>query len=160
MRQFYYRFFVDSAPVATYAPTLRIVTRSPATGEYSDFIWDPAINGQTDYKNWVLSTINAEDGSNDPWPGAAGSTGWGCTLGCYVSCNSTAGATEKRSLSTIVRSLLKYKMCTSTYNAINDAIIVGIEIILGPDKLNTVAFIREVGFQARGCSYKWTFGPS
>lgn len=104
--------------------------------------------------------MNEDTGSNAPWPGAAGGTGWGCTLGCYVSGNSTAGATERRSLSTIVESLLQYNKCSSTYCAINDAIITGIEVVLGPNEPNTVAFTREVGFQAGDCNYKWTFGSS
>jgi hypothetical protein len=39
--QFSYEFWVDKAPagfVNTHAPDIRIQTRSPATGRYSDFI--------------------------------------------------------------------------------------------------------------------------
>lgn len=169
-----YEFWVDNAPVGsqnTSAPDIRIQTRSPATGQYSDFIWNPAVNGDTAYQSWVTSSMDQDTGSSGGWPvGSTGGTGWICTLGCYVPANTTGTLAYPpstayqtfRSLETYVEGLKSFDTCSSAYCAINDAIITGIQIVLGPSEPNTVAFTRKVGFTTNDgqCTYDWIFGAA
>lgn len=164
---------MDSTPAGyehVYAPDIRIQTRSPATGQYSDFIWNPAANGDTDYQSWEESSMTETSGTTGGWPvGNIGGSGWICTLGCYVPTNTTgtlayppSQAYETfRDLETYVDGLESFGTCSSAYIAINDAIITGIQVVLGPDEPNTVAFTRKVRFTTNDgqCNYKWTFGP-
>jgi hypothetical protein len=171
LTQFSYEFWVDNAPSGfenTYAPDIRIQTRSPATDRYSEFIWNPAVNGDTNFQAWVTSSMDQDSGSTGGWPvGSTGGSGWACTLGCYVPANTTGTLAfppesyeTYRSLETYVEGLESFDKCSSASCAINDAIITGIQIVLGPNEPDTVAFTRKVGFTANGgqCTYDWTFG--
>jgi hypothetical protein len=163
---------VDSTPTGfenIYAPDIRIQTRSPATGQYSDFIWNPTVNDDTNYQSWVTSTMNQDSGFDGNWPvGATGGSGWICTLGCYVPANTTGTLAYPpstayqtyRDLKTYVNGLESFGAGSSAFVAINDAIITGIQIVLGSNEPDTVAFTRKVGFTANGgeCAYDWTFG--
>ncbi len=166
---------MDSAPAGfqkLYAPNIRIQTRSPSTGQYSDFIWNPAVNGDTGYQTLKTSSMDETSGEAGDWPvGDTGGTGWICTLGCYVPANTTGTLAYPpstayqtyRSLQTYVNALeTEFGTCSSAYCAINDAIINGIQIVLGPDEPNTVAYTHNVGFTTDDgkCDYSWTFGDS
>lgn len=119
----------------------------------------------------MTASVNQNTGSSGNWPvGTTGGTGWLCTLGCYVPANTTGTQAYPpsqayqtfRSLDTYVEGLESFGTCTSASCAINDAIITGIEIVLGPNEPDTVAFTRTVSFAAAAndCSYEWTFGPN
>ena len=164
-QKFFYEFWVDSTPVSfenIYAPNLVLQIQSPATGQVSSFFWDPYINGDTNYQNWVTSSMNQKSGSNEPWPeGPSGGSGWGCTSGCFLPPNTTVNPDPTyRDLETYVQSLLGFGSCSSAYCAMTDAIITGIQVMLGPDEPSTVAFTRKVGFTAGTCSYEWIFGSA
>jgi hypothetical protein len=57
-------------------------------------------------------------------------------------------------LETYVDGLDSFGTRTSGYSAINDAIITGIQIVLGPNEPDTVAFTRTVSFAANAT--RWT----
>jgi len=161
--QFQYQFWVDSTPTGyedTYAPNLVLQTESPATGQVSSFSWDPYVNGDTSYQAWVTSHMNQMSGSDAPWPaGPSGGSGWSCTSGCYLPPNTTTNHEPTyRSLETYVQGLLGFPNCSPTKSAMSDAIVTGIQVVLGPYEPSTVAYTLKVGFTAGACSYEWIFG--
>jgi hypothetical protein len=171
LTQFSYEFWVDNAPTGfenAYAPDIRIQTRSPATDRYSDFIWNPAVNGDTNFQAWVTSSMDQDSGSTGGWPvGSTGGSGWACTLGCYVPANTTGTLAfppesyqTYRSLETYVEGLESFGAGSSAFVAINDAIITGIQVVLGSNEPDTVAFTRKVGFATKNgqCIFNWIFG--
>jgi hypothetical protein len=162
------------------APELRIQTRSPGTGRYSDFIWSP-YNGNQDNQGplvddaWNQDFISETSGSNASWPtGSTGGSGWSCTLGCYFSLDSPANGTDSgnlthpasvsaatfRNLQTYVSALLDTTTCSEPNCAINDAIITGIQVVLTAPGAGSAwtAYTQDVRVAAGGYDWSWTFG--
>lgn len=158
---------------SVHAPDLRIKTMSPGTGRYSDFTWSPYNNedsqGPLVEDAWNLNVINQASGSNASWPtGSTGGSGWSCNLGCYFPINSTssnltypASIAEAtfRNLETYIAALLGTDRCTETSCAISDAVITGIEVVLGSPgaEASWVAYTQDVHVAASGYDWSWTF---
>ena len=120
-------------------------------------------------QEWMQHTINEAAGANLSWPsGATGGSGWSCTLGCYfpfngVSENNLAvhgrvARTTFRSLETYVRALLAQPPCSEPRCSIDDAIITGIQVVLGPDRSDAVAYTQGLQISTGTYHWDWTFG--
>jgi hypothetical protein len=169
--QLRYNYYVQQTPAGNetiFAPDLRIQTRSPLTGRYSDFIFNPYYNqasqGPVTYRSWKDNVINQTAGSSGSWPvGTVGGSGWSCTLGCYMPTNSTGNlaypptvaAATFRDLQTYVQGLLDQDENSVPYISINDAIIVGIQMVLGPEEPNSISFTHDVAVQSTPYSWAW-----
>lgn len=157
-----------------HAPELRIQTRSPSTGRYSDFIWSPYNNLDTQgplvNDAWNQNNIDQFTGSDASWPtGSTGGSGWSCTLGCYFLVNSTdsgnlaypasVAAATFRDMETYVNGLLGATSSCDPQCPINDAIITGIQIVLTePGIGNTwTAYTQDVHVAAGDYDWRWQF---
>jgi len=143
---------------------------SPSTGRQSDFIWNPFNNqgsqGPVAYQAWATDAIDETTGSNSSWPvGSMGGEGWSCTLGCYMPVNSTGNLAYPpevavntfRDLETYVEGLLDQGQCSSPACAMGDAVITGIQVVLGPNEPSTVAFSQNVTVASGSYSWRWRF---
>ncbi len=155
-------------------PSVRIQTRSPGTGRYSDFVWDPSqtqeSQGATPVRQgWLQETITEAAGADLSWPsGSTGGWGWSCTLGCYFPYNAVEGNNLAahgrvarmtfRSLETYVKALLAQPLCSEPRCSIDDAIITGVQLVLGPDTPNAVAYTRDVSISSSSFGWMWKFG--
>lgn len=119
------------------------------------------------YQSWKSNSVNQTTGSNGSWPvGTTGGEGWSCTLGCYMPGNSTdtlayppeVAAATFRNLETYVQGLLDQDSCSVPYISVNDAIITGIQIVLGPDEPNSIAYTHDIFVQSGVYSWSWIFG--
>ena len=154
-----------SGKTTQYAPDVYLLTTSRVTGRSSTFKWDPYYNqdsqGAIIFEAWNTDTISQVTGSDAPWPTeTAGGSGWSCTLNCYVSSNSTILTSDtRRGLETYVTSLLAQPATSISYASISDAIITGIQIVLGPEEPETTAYTRSLSISSGLYSWVWTFGP-
>lgn len=135
--------------------TLKLVVYSPSQTVTTTYIFEPSHNKLVPFQNWTSVTINQNTGSSDKWPGSSGGRGWRTSGGNAFWVDPPTPPPQ----ATVYRSLWKYvdSLVKSNKPAINDAIIVQLQLGLGADNVNATSLVDKVRVMSGGSDYTWYF---